>query len=172
MNHHDLIPIITRLEENNISYSLGGSGLLYSLRLIDTVNDWDITIECPKEKLLEAINEFDWVEGRSGDYPFASQYRINLPSINVEFIGYFAFHTEKGIFHLPMKNVGKWDNINLSSPEIWYVAYSLMKRQRKAELILEYLRNNVEKVNSDILRELLNKTELSEEIKQNLSQLI
>jgi hypothetical protein len=172
MNHHDLYPITTRLEENNISYALGGSGMLYYLNLIDTVNDWDLIVECPKEKLLEAIHEFDWVEGRSGDYPFASQYRISISSIHIDFIGYFALHTEKGIFRLPLENIGKWDGINISSPEIWYVAYSLMKRENKANIIMEYLINNIENVNIDILKELISNKELNEEIKQDLIQLI
>lgn len=72
MNHHVLFSIIKRLEENNILYSLGGSGLLYYLGLVDSVNDWDLTVECTKDNLIKAIDGYDWVEHRSGDYPFAN----------------------------------------------------------------------------------------------------
>lgn len=140
--------------------------------LIDTVNDWDIAVECPKEKLIEAIHDFDWKEEGSGDYPFASRYRISISSMKIDFIGYFALFSDKGVIRLPVRNIGTWDGINISSPEIWYVAYSLMKRERKAKLILEHLRNNNECTHSEILEELINNAELCEEIRQNLIPLI
>ncbi|MGZ7440438.1 hypothetical protein [Paenibacillus sp. TH7-28] len=77
MRNHELFPVIERLEKCNITYSLGGSALLYYLKLVDAINDWDITVDCAKETLIEAIQDYDWVDQKSGDHPFASQYRIN-----------------------------------------------------------------------------------------------
>ncbi|MEK4512134.1 hypothetical protein EJP82_12000 [Paenibacillus anaericanus] len=172
MNHYTLFPIIKRLEENSIVYSLGGSGLLYYLNLIDSINDWDITVECPKDKLIETLEGYDWVEQRSGDYPFASQYRLSIASLNIDFIGCFALHTENGVLNLPINHNRKWDGINISSPEVWYVAYYLMNRKPKASMLLNYLKTSTEKVNTTLINDLIKTNILNNELSQELSLLI
>ncbi|QOS78501.1 GNAT family N-acetyltransferase [Paenibacillus sp. JNUCC31] len=77
LDHKEILPIIRRFEENELTYSLGGSGLLYYLNLSNTVNDWDLIVDCPKDMLLKVIDGYDWIEQDSGDYPFASEYRIH-----------------------------------------------------------------------------------------------
>ncbi|WP_261300770.1 hypothetical protein [Paenibacillus andongensis] len=44
MDITELHEIIEKLSLNQIQYSLGGSGLLFYLGLIDKVNDWDIVV--------------------------------------------------------------------------------------------------------------------------------
>ncbi|NEU26158.1 hypothetical protein G3M74_08515 [Paenibacillus polymyxa] len=97
----EILPIIRRFEENKLTYSLGGSGLLYYLNLTDVVNDWDIMVECPKDILFKAIDGYDWIELNSGDYPFASKYRIQITSLKIDIMGGFAFYTEGEVVHLP-----------------------------------------------------------------------
>ncbi len=172
MNHQVLLPIIRLLEKNKITYALGGSGLLYYLKLIDSVNDWDITVECPKDTLVSAINGYDWVEQWSGDHPFASQYRLSIDSLNIDFIGSFAFHSEDEVLKLPVSIIGDWDGIKISSLEVWYVAYSLMGRQEKANLIMSYLKTNKEMVNDSLISDLTEKNGLKNEIRQELRLLI
>lgn len=172
MDYKEILPIIKRLEDNNISYSLGGSGLLYYLKLIDIVNDWDLAVECPKDLLLKAIAGYDWIEQSSGDFPFASNYRISINSLKIDIIGYFALQTEGGVLNLPVSHFDKWDRIKISSPEIWYVAYSLMNRKTKAGLLLNYLKNNKSKVNRNIIVDFINTKSLNDEIREELKKLI
>lgn len=87
MNIKDLQEIAEKLNHNQIPYSLGGSGLLFYLGLIDKVNDWDIVVECPKEKLIEVLDDLPWTELKSGDFPYASEFRIHVPSLLIDFIG-------------------------------------------------------------------------------------
>lgn len=143
MDHLELIPVVKSLEAHRISYALGGSGMLAYLRLTDTVHDWDLMVECPKSKLIEAIQGYEWIELSCGGYPFASQYRISIPSLYIEFIGYFALRTENGIVRLPVRSLAKWDGIRISDPEIWYVAYRLMNRESKASLLRDYLQRRI-----------------------------
>lgn len=171
MRPHELFPIIERLEKCNITYSLGGSAVLYDLKLVDAVNDWDLTVDCAKETLIEAIQDYDWAEQKSGDPPFASQYRIKIDSLNIEFIGYFALHTDHGVLRLPVSHLGTWDGIPLSSPEIWYVAYYLMNRKTKANLLLNYLKENRSTVNAALIRQLINTKMLNDELAQELGSL-
>lgn len=95
MTYEAIIPILNRLEENNIAYALGGSGLLYFLGLTDSIHDWDITVECPKDTLIKAIRGYDWVDQRSGDSPFASEYRLSINALHIDFIGNFACYSNE-----------------------------------------------------------------------------
>lgn len=167
-----IIPIIRKLEENNIMYSLGGSGLLYYLNLVESINDWDITVDCSKEELLKALNGHDCLELESGDYPFASQYRLSVETQHIDFIGGFALHAEKGILQLPLERLGEWNGIHMASPEVWYVAYYLMGRQSKADLLLHYLQNNACTINYSLIEDLLKSTSLGHELRQSLISLV
>jgi hypothetical protein len=131
---NDLINFTKQLEKFDIEYALGGSGLLYSLNFIDEVNDWDITTDCPYDELVRALSNFEWEQSTSGDYPFASKYRLSISNPNIDIIGYFGIHTEMGIFKFPTTTSFIWNEIKVGSPESWFVAYTLMGRTTKANL--------------------------------------
>ncbi len=165
-----LIPLIESLEKNKISYNLGGSALLYSMKLTDQVNDWDVLVDCPKDHLLRSIEAFPWIEEHSGDPPFASQYRICIPDINVDLIGGFALHTETGIFRVPLVDSRSWNGVRLSSPELWFVAYSLMQRKAKADLLLKYLKSGGAAPNRELLQRLIREQAIPDFIKADLHE--
>ena len=54
----------------------------------------------------------------------------------------------------------------------WDKAYSLMGRKEKANLILSYLKTNKEKVNDNLISDLIKKDGLNNEIRQALRLLI
>lgn len=167
LNHQILYPIIRRLEEHHIPYSLGGSGLMVALNLVDAVQDWDMTVDCSKDTLIQAIEGIDWIEQRSGDRPFASGYRISIPSLSIDFIGNFALYSGEQIVYLPVHTSGMWEGIRLSSPEIY-----LMGRREKADLLLKYMQTNREMINVALLDELLTNKEMDDELRQGLERLI
>ncbi|CAM4048839.1 hypothetical protein COLU111180_20815 [Cohnella lubricantis] len=172
MNHLDLLPIVKRLEAYHIPYALGGSGMLRYLNLIHEVNDWDLMVECPKSTLIEAIQDLDWAELPTGGHPFASPYRISIESLQIDFIGHFALHTESDIFHLPIASFAIWDGIRLSSPEVWYIAYSLMGRTAKANLLQDYLKSNRTRVNTALIEHMLQTQGFTDELRATLSSFI
>lgn len=172
MTYEAIIPILKRLEENNIAYAVGGSGLLYFLGLTDSIHDWDITVECPKDTLIKAIRGYDWVDQRSGDSPFASEYRLSINALHIDFIGKFACYSNDKIINLPVSSFVKMHGIHLSNPEIWYVAYDLMGRKEKANLLLKYLNANKDKANAYLIKELLKQNGINDEIRQELGKLI
>jgi hypothetical protein len=144
MELNNLMSVVKILDQNNIKYALGGSGLLLSLGLTDKVNDWDITIEIPKNDLLNILKFNELKEIESGDHPFFSKYKFLIHNFNpkVEIIGYFSIKTENGVCNLPSISVRKWRGIQIGSPEVWYVAYSLMNRIEKANKLFYYLKVN------------------------------
>ncbi|ODG91243.1 MULTISPECIES: hypothetical protein [Bacillaceae] len=171
MDYKNLISVVKVLEQNNIKYALGGSGLLLSLGLTNEVNDWDITIENPKNELLNVLKSFDIKEIDSGDYPFASKYKFLVHNVNpkVEIIGYFSIKTSNGVCNLPTISVKEWKNIQIGSPEVWYVAYSLMDRIEKANKLFFYLK--VHGANANIINLML-KEPLPDYLKIKLKELL
>jgi hypothetical protein len=141
---NNLITFTSVLDEFGIDYALGGSGLMYSLNLIDEVNDWDITTDCPQEEVIRALDTYQWEQAPSGDYPFASKYRIHIPEHNIDIIGNFAIQTKEGVCELPSIVSSNWNGISVGSPEIWFVAYTLMGRQTKANYFIIILNVTVQ----------------------------
>lgn len=174
MNPQKILPLVKRLEANHIAYSLGGSAILYFLGLVDSVNDWDLMLDCPKSKLIEAVAGYEWIEKESGDKPFASEYRMEIESLNVDVIGGFAFDVDGRRLELPISPIPnvKWHGMHVSSPEVWYVAYHMMGRHEKANLILAFLQTSNEVVNQDLIESLLANDNLTDEIRKGLSMLI
>jgi len=172
MEPSELMPIVNQLKEHNIAYALGGSGLLYGLNRIDSVNDWDLAVDCPKEALIQAIRDYDWIEQSSGDFPFASEYRISIASPNIDFIGGFALRSGEATVRMPIRIRRQWNGINVSSPEVWYVAYSLMGRTSKASLLLDYLKRHPSAVDADAVNYFLNVEGLPEDIQEELRSLV
>ncbi len=78
-----------------------------------------------------------------GGYPFASSYLLELSvgGEEIEVIGRFSLHSEEGICLIPSIVSHRWSDLNLGTPEAWYVAYTLMNRPKKAELIKQHFAN-------------------------------
>lgn len=166
MNIKDLHEIAEKLNQSQIQYSLGGSGLLFYLGLIDKVNDWDIVVECPKEKLIEVLGDSPWTELKSGDSPYASEFRIHIPSLHIDFIGSFALQNTKGTVKFPIENAAIWHGVHVSYPEIWCVAYQMMGREHKADLLLNYLKGN--RINKRLMLNFIGNDCLDDQFKQEL----
>ncbi|MFC5448679.1 hypothetical protein [Paenibacillus aestuarii] len=144
------------LQQEGIPYSLGGSGLLHALGLTDTVHDWDVMTEAPKEQVLKALLHLDVQEKPCGDYPFGTEYKLLVHSDHpqVEILGHFSIYTEKGRCKLPNISSGLWNGVQVGSPEVWCVAYALMNRRDKSDLLLSFLREKG--ANQQILQMLKN----------------
>ncbi|WP_248929144.1 hypothetical protein [Paenibacillus hamazuiensis] len=160
------------LEKAGIAYALGGSGLLYSLGLAETVNDWDVMTEAQQDVVERSLRDFDVAEKKSGDFPFATAYKLMVRFRDgqppVEMIGSFAIRSEQGLCRLPAIPSSRWEGIWTGSAEVWYAAYSLMQRTEKAELLLAYLRKHG--VDREAVRRLLEEP-LPPAIKAELSAL-
>lgn len=139
-----LVEVTTALDKANIEYALGGSGLLYSLGLVDLVRDWDLSTEAPLPIVMAALGHLHCQSAPSGDYPFASSYRLSIHAEepHIDLFGSFSIHTEAGLCRLPAIPTFVWQGITVGSPEIWFVSYSLMSRTEKADKLLSYLQTN------------------------------
>ncbi|MDF2961381.1 MAG: hypothetical protein K0S39_3116 [Paenibacillus sp.] len=147
--------LIQQLDKAGIRYASGGSGLLYSLGLTDEVRDWDLTTDAAYEEIEAALQGWVWAVSTSGDYPFASSFRMTIADerLPIDLIGRFAIHSEKGICRMPAISPFEWQRIRMGSPEVWAVAYALMDRNAKANKLFTYLQDHG--ANRDTLQRLL-----------------
>jgi hypothetical protein len=166
----NLIAATEELKRYGITYALGGSGLLHCLGLTNSVRDWDIMTEAPKEQVLKALQNLYVQEITSGDYPFGSKYKLlihkEVPQVEVS--GNFSIFTDKGLCKLPTIPVLLWDGIQVGSPEVWYVAYSLLNRKDKSDLLLSFLK---EKGADKHILQILKNEPLPDEILEEISSL-
>ena len=132
-----LLVLTKLLEQADIPYALGGSGLLYSLGMIDRVRDWDLTTEASFAEVMSVLGQFEHTASPSGDFPFASSYRIAFRHAQpeIDLFGNFSIQTESGLCRLPAIPTFCWEGVHVGSPEVWFVAYSLMKRLEKAQFL-------------------------------------
>ncbi|MEC0229585.1 hypothetical protein [Paenibacillus alba] len=166
----NLAVVAEKLEQSGIRYSLGGSGLLYSLGLTSIVRDWDVMTEAPKDSVLHALQDYDIEEISSGDYPFGTEYKLLIHRVSpqVEIIGGMSIHTVHGLCKMPALPVSSWNGIQVGSPEVWYVAYALMNRMEKADVLLSFLRETG--ANKQIIKLLMNEP-LPDEILSKIKNL-
>lgn len=150
----DMLYRVTKpLKQCGVSFSVGGSGLLYAHGLVDCVNDWDITTDHPFSDIAEALKAENWFPKPKTE-TFDSEYVLLLPEFNTEIIGSFRIITPTGVCEIPSYISTWWDeDIPLASPEAWLVAYRLMGRDDKADLLHGFIETNG--VNRDIARHML-----------------
>ncbi len=133
-----LLDIVARLERAGVPCALGGSGLLVALGLARTARDWDLTADAPLERLLPVVRGLAYeTAGSSGVHADA---KLMFPALAIEVIARFAFHGPRGVIRIPTRVSGLWRGVPLGSPEAWAVAYHLLDRPAKRDLLLGHVR--------------------------------
>ena len=117
--------------------ALGGSALLAHLHLIREVRDWDVTVEADLAEIRAALGALPGQEfGESGVH---ADHKLTLAGMDVEVIARLAFRTARGVCRIPTRVSARVNGIPMASPEAWAVAYALLERADKAELLFGHL---------------------------------
>jgi hypothetical protein len=132
-----LLGVSAALAAAGVEHALGGSGLLHALGLADHVGDWDLTTDAPADVILRIFQEVE--HERVGPSGVHADSKLRLSGGVVELILGMAFQSEDGICRIPTMPAGSWQSVPLASPEAWAVAYMLMGRPGKADLLFRYL---------------------------------
>ncbi|HLO04104.1 MAG TPA: hypothetical protein VK191_13420 [Symbiobacteriaceae bacterium] len=158
------------LTEAGITWALGGSCVLiaHGLRQ-EAPSDWDVTVDEEPDRVRAALARIAQADrtgsptmggahdlGSSADSPvglaitanpqtgdgfYATTARLAIePAIDL--MVRFAIRTESGIVHLPTIVSRTWEGMPVGSPEVWAVAYRLMRRPVKPDLLSGWLREN------------------------------
>jgi hypothetical protein len=72
----------------------------------------------------------------------------------------------KGTVRFPIENAAIWHGVQVSYPEIWCVAYQMMGREHKADLLLNYLKGN--RINIRLMLNFIGNDCLDDQFKQEL----
>lgn len=127
------------LEDAGIGSVVGGSGLLASLGLTDTVNDWDLVTDADEEAVAAVLRALGMPAepetGNPGAYATRALHRLEHGGEQVDLLVGFALHTPEGILHIPARPGGSWRGLTMARPEEWVLAYRAMGRAEKAALL-------------------------------------
>lgn len=129
--------LILSLERCGVRCALGGSGLLAALGLADRMNDWDVTTDAPFATVVAALDGRAFTH-KGADALHADE-KLMLPDLGIEIIRGFAFHAPGGVVRLPTFVTARWHGLPVGSAECWAVAYDLLERDAKRDLLLGWL---------------------------------
>ena len=131
------------LRDAGIGSVVGGSGLLTSLGLADTVNDWDLVTDCDEADVAGVLRTLglpsEPEDGDSAAYATRARHRLERDGEQVDLLVGFAIRTADGVVRIPAVPGGSWLGLTMARPEDWRIAYRAMGRTEKAALLDELL---------------------------------
>lgn len=133
--------VLDRLQSAGLIAALGGSGLLYAHGLVADCHDWDLTTDAAPEAVAAGLGDLPWQDRTSRDGRFATACRfvVQVDGEEIDLMSRFAIPTEAGVCSIPTRVDDQWQGVPLGSLEAWAVAYRLMGRHAKADMVLRHL---------------------------------
>ncbi|WP_188454807.1 hypothetical protein [Virgibacillus oceani] len=141
------------INNNNITWGVGGSLLLKIHNLIDNPNDIDILVS---KYNATHLNKILLPLGKRKEVTYSAPFRTSyftkycINNIGIDIMGGFAIEHAEGIYKLSFHrdSIVAYQKINgvdipLCSLEDWYILYCLIpNRQDKLELLEKYFKTN------------------------------
>ncbi len=136
------------LNDNNITFALGASCMLYFKNIVSEFNDIDIMIlEEDANKVKELFLKIGDLNDKADNtgYKTKAFMEFVIEEIEIDVIAGFTITKENKDYYLPL-NPEKIENISykntiipLDNIEDWLYYYKLMGRENKASLIKDFL---------------------------------
>ncbi|QOR36770.1 hypothetical protein IMX26_08170 [Clostridium sp. 'deep sea'] len=176
---HTLVTIAKQLNEQSISWGIGGSLMLKYHGLVTKANDIDLIVaESDYSKVEEILNTMGQkqVVAQSKTYgtKFFSKFSVN--DIEVDIMGKFIIHHEQGSYEyifdkesITATEIVNGVKLNYTSLEDWYFLYLLMQREIKADILEEHLKHQL--VNPILIKRCLNQS-LPDSLKVRVSSIL
>lgn len=148
-----VIRLQAALSDAGIESVVGGSGLLASLGLIQTVQDWDLVIDAEVEmddgrrvdpvpaveQVLHAMDLPHRRRGRSGVFHTAAAIQVDAGDHSIDVLVGFALEAKDRVLSIPARPGHLWRGLQMARPEEWCQAYRLMGRAERAEALQRHL---------------------------------
>jgi hypothetical protein len=136
----DLVSRVQRaLGEAGIGSVVGGSGLLASLGLVDTVNDWDLVTDGETTAVAGVLRTLGLPAAAqpddAGAFASRAHHRLEAGGEQVDLLVGFAIRTGDDIVHIPAAPGGTRLGLTMARPEDWRLAYRAMGRVERASLL-------------------------------------
>ncbi|MFC0682036.1 hypothetical protein ACFFGH_29745 [Lysobacter korlensis] len=131
------------LRDAGIGSVVGGSGLLASMGLVDTVNDWDLVTDAEEravQVVLRALGLPDAPDpGDATGFATRALHRLERAGEQVDLLVGFAIRTSDTVVHIPAAPGESWRGLTMARPADWVLAYRAMGRTEKAALLEQAL---------------------------------
>ncbi|GAK00217.1 nucleotidyltransferase [Geomicrobium sp. JCM 19055] len=176
-----LVRLAQQLNENKITWAIGGSLLLSQYGIVKKVNDIDVLVSEKDVGYTKTIIDTIGNEKEAQKYsPFRTSYfyKYTMNDVEVDLMSGLALEHENGVYILsltPDSNVTCTQISDVSIPlctlEDWYILYSLMPNKEEKELLLfRYLQEHGIS-NKQLLIEACRKP-LPDRVRGNVEQLL
>lgn len=131
------------LSAAGITWALGGSAVLIAHGLWEQPpTDWDLNTDADLERVQAALAGFQVeLHPLTGSGNYATKARLTVEQ-EIDLMVQFAVRTEGGVVHLPTVVSRTWQGMPVGSPEVWAVAYRLIGRPVKPDLLTDWLRTH------------------------------
>lgn len=135
--------IVAVFEGRGWPVAVGGSAVLAWLGLVDTVRDWDVTVDADPDEVRHALLAagFEPEDRTSHEHPFATRCRLTLTLADheIDVLVGFALSDGAAIVPIPVRVAGQWQGLPVAHPVDWELAYRLMGRSERAAMLREHL---------------------------------
>ncbi|EZH64860.1 hypothetical protein DH09_20320 [Bacillaceae bacterium JMAK1] len=169
------------LNDNKISWGIGGSLLLLQNGIVQKANDIDILVSEEDGDRCKAIIDKIGKEEEAQKYaPFRTAYfyKYTINNVEVDLMSGLALEHENGIykFFLTPNSIVAYSQINgteipLCALEDWYILYSLMPNKEEKEYLLRHYFQTHGISNKQLMIE-ANRQPLPLKVKDNVEQLL
>ena len=134
--------VVGRLRAAALSPVLGGSGLLFAHGLVERVGDWDLLVDADPARVRAALGTHDEPTRAGGRFATAAKFTLDERGAAIDVLVRFALLAGEPprAVHLPALGTGEWEGIPLGSLTVWMVAYYLLGRDARAEVVAAHLR--------------------------------
>ncbi|MDI9540250.1 MAG: hypothetical protein QM204_02075 [Bacillota bacterium] len=145
-----LAVIADKLNENNITWAIGASSMLYLRNIVQEFDDLDLLIK--QEDALKAkeilLKMGTLKESVSGSYATKYFYEFLINGVEVDVMAGFKIVKDDIIYDCSLKDedikesvIVNGINIPLDSLENWLYYYRLMERAQKVSIIENHIKN-------------------------------
>lgn len=135
--------VVAALRVEGLPVAVGGSAVLASLGLVDRVRDWDVTTEGDDLAVCRALDAagspWEFVPGAERPYATAGRYLVQAGDHQVDVLVGFAAWDGDQVVTFPVRATGSWLDLPIADPAVWALAYRLIGRAERAELLRAWL---------------------------------
>lgn len=133
------------INDNKITWAIGGSVLLYFKGFVDNFNDIDMmVIEDDVDRLKEMLLSLGKLINHTSNPKYRTRhfYKFNIDGVEIDIIAGFTIINNNQTYYFPLltKDISEYVEVNgskipLHSIHKWRLYYELMGRSEKAKII-------------------------------------
>lgn len=139
------------LNENNITWNVGASCMLFLRNVVDTFDDIDIMVHLDDVQLVKKLlSDYEMLEKNPNKkYKTKIFLECQIDGVEIDIMAGFTIIKDNTEYYFPISKGSKYDQltlngstIHLESIETWLKYYTLIDRKDKIIIINQFLNGN------------------------------